>query len=63
MGNLYPPAKMANGISQARPLPDEACSEDDPDMDVVSLLQENARLRALVTQLSGLVLRHVFNDK
>jgi hypothetical protein len=33
------------------------------DTDVVLLLEENARLRALVTQLSGLVLKHVVEEK
>jgi hypothetical protein len=35
----------------------------DLDTDVISLLEENARLRALVTQLSGLVLKHVVDEK
>jgi hypothetical protein len=33
------------------------------DPDVIRLLQENARLRALVTQLSCLVLKHVADQK
>ena len=37
--------------------------ETDLDSDVISLLEENARLRALVTQLSDLVLRHVVDQK
>jgi hypothetical protein len=68
MGNFYPPAKMANGIVQSRPPhreDDLDASPDnvDHDTDVVSLLEENARLRVLVTQLSGLVLKHVVNEK
>ena len=43
------------------------CDADHPDSDldsdVISLLEENARLRALVTQLSDLVLRHVVDHK
>lgn len=43
------------------------CEPDHPDSDlesdVISLLEENARLRTLVTQLSDLVLRHVANQK
>jgi len=31
--------------------------------DMVLLLEENARLRALVTQLSNLVLKHVVDQK
>jgi hypothetical protein len=37
--------------------------DSDLDTDVISLLEENARLRALVTQLSDLVLRHVVDQK
>jgi hypothetical protein len=37
--------------------------ESDLDTDVIALLEENARLRALVTQLSDLVLRHVVDQK
>ena len=33
------------------------------DNEVILLLQENARLRALVTQLSSLVLKHVVDGK
>ena len=67
MGNFYPPSKMANGILRSRPPhggDDLDASPDnvDHDTDVVSLLEENARLRVLVTQLSGLVLKHVFNE-
>jgi hypothetical protein len=59
MGNFHPSAKMANGNLESR----STYGEDDQDAEVVSLLEENARLRALVTQLSGLVLRHVVNEK
>ena len=31
--------------------------------DMILLLEENARLRALVTQLSNLVLKHVVDQK
>jgi hypothetical protein len=34
----------------------------DLDTDVIALLEENARLRALVTRLSDLVLRHVVDQ-
>jgi hypothetical protein len=73
MGNFYPPTKMANGISRSRPphgeddldagLDNASLDNVDHDTDVVSLLEENARLRVLVTQLSGLVLKHVVNEK
>ncbi len=68
MGNLYPPAKMANGILRSRPPHrehdlDASLDNVGHETDVVSLLEENARLRTLVTQLSGLVLKHVVNEK
>jgi hypothetical protein len=43
--------------------PDEFTEEDYCDDDVVSLLEENARLRKLVIRLSEIVLRNVANDK
>jgi hypothetical protein len=43
--------------------PDEFAEEDYNDDDVVSLLEENARLRKLVIRLSEIVLRNVANDK
>jgi hypothetical protein len=42
--------------------PDEF-SDDDYGDDVVSLLEENARLRKLVIRLSEIVLRNVANGK
>lgn len=62
---------MGNGISPLtgdRTKPSRVqCDADHPDSDldtdVISLLEENARLRALVTQLSDLVLRHVVDQK
>lgn len=42
---------------------DDEHTDSDLDTDVISLLEENARLRALVTQLSDLVLRHVADQK
>jgi hypothetical protein len=46
-------------ISSPRLHDDDDLADSDLDRDVISLLEENARLRALVTQLSDLVLRHV----
>jgi hypothetical protein len=62
MGNGYPTSKEANGIGESRP-PYDGCLDAESDTDVVSLLEENARLRALVIQLSGLVLKHVVDQK
>jgi hypothetical protein len=56
MGNASPSPKDTITASQLHRDEDYA---DDLDSDVVALLEENARLRALVTQLSDLVLRHV----
>jgi hypothetical protein len=65
MGNAFPPAGPAN---QANRLPAARRDDDDGfdtdlDNEVILLLQENARLRALVTQLSSLVLKHVVDGK
>ena len=64
MGNAYPTSGNRNysGSSSVH-------DDDDVDLDsdagnaLVSLLAENARLRALVVQLSDLVLRNVVNAK
>jgi hypothetical protein len=37
--------------------------DSDMNSDMILLLEENARLRALVTQLSSLVLKHVVDQK
>jgi len=63
MGNTYPQ-------SGHRPLQNTAMQHDEDadweagmDTDTVSLLEENARLRALVVRLSDLVLRSVVDQK
>jgi len=65
MPNAFPPANPAN---QASRLPASRHDDDDGfdtdiDHEVILLLQENARLRALVTQLSSLLLKHVVDGK
>jgi hypothetical protein len=63
MGNVYP---TSNGHEPSAGLP----SHNDTDMDWddgadaerVALIEENARLRALVVQLSTLVLRNVVDQ-
>jgi hypothetical protein len=62
MENSYPPSKRENRIRESRLHYDDSMDAD-IDTDVVLLLEENARLRALVTQLSGLVLKHVVEEK
>jgi hypothetical protein len=62
MAVVYPPAKKGSLTPPSRYLDDDGFdTEFDPD--VIRLLQENARLRALVTQLSCLVLKHVADQK
>ena len=43
--------------------PDDFTDDDYSDDDVVSLLEENARLRKLVVRLSEIVLRNVADEK
>ena len=65
MPNAFPPANpanQANRLSASRHEDDDGF-DNDVDHEVILLLQENARLRALVTQLSSLVLKHVAEQK
>ena len=62
MGNAFSPSTV-DRMKPSRIQCDADHPESDLDTDVISLLEENARLRALVTQLSDLVLRHVVNQK
>jgi hypothetical protein len=45
------------------PLQDDDGFDADMSSDIISLLEENARLRALVTQLSSLILKHLVDKK
>lgn len=64
MGQVYPPAnKVINSSRLEDRVGDDDGFDTDVDHDVIRLLQENARLRALVTQLSSLVLKHVAEQK
>jgi hypothetical protein len=65
MGNAYPTSgnlKRYSGSSAVHD-DDDADLDSDPGTALVSLLEENARLRALVVQLSDLVLRNVVSQK
>jgi hypothetical protein len=62
MGTAYP-SPTKDRISPSRFQRDEDDFGADRDNDMITLLEENARLRALVTQLSNLVLRHVVDQK
>jgi hypothetical protein len=65
MGPAYPPDGKREfldeqGCLEEPPLRDEYDSDDDRSSDdVVSLLEENARLRGLVVKLTDLILRNV----
>jgi hypothetical protein len=65
MGNAYPRPGDQKHYSRSSSVHDD--DDVDPDSDtgtaLASLLAENARLRALVVQLSDLVLRNVVNAK
>jgi hypothetical protein len=63
MGNAYPQA--GNREFQTTPIHRDEDADWDAgmDTDTVSLLEENARLRALVVRLSDLVLRSVVDEK
>jgi hypothetical protein len=63
MGQVYSSAKAIGASHLEDRLGDDDGFDTDVDHDVIRLLQENARLRALVTQLSGLVLKHVAEQK
>jgi len=63
MGHVYPPVNAIDASRLGDRLGDDDGFDTDVDHDVIRLLQENARLRALVTQLSSLVLKHVAEQK
>lgn len=62
MGNAFS-SSTVDRMKPSRIQCDADHPESDLDTDVIALLEENARLRALVTQLSDLVLRHVVHQK
>ena len=57
---LHDALKEVDGSSVG---PDDFTDDEYADDDVVSLLEENARLRKLVIRLSEIVLRNVADDK
>ncbi len=60
MPNVFPPSDDV--IREVRHHEDDGF-DSDLNNDMIVLLEENARLRALVTQLSSLVLKHVVDNK
>jgi hypothetical protein len=63
MGNVYLPTDKGNQAPTPRIQDDEDGFDSEMNSDMIMLLEENARLRALVTQLSSLVLKHVVDPK
>ena len=65
MGNAYSPLNdQIREIRQSSERDgDDSGWDNDVDNDLVSLLEENARLRALVVRLSDLVLKNVVDQK
>ena len=63
MGNVHLPARKAAQAPSPRTRHDDDGFDSDLSTDMLLLLEENARLRALVTQLSSLVLKHVVDQK
>lgn len=58
----YPPANRGKALRPSH-VGDDDGFDSDVGHDLIRLLEENARLRALVTQLSSLVLKHVADQK
>jgi hypothetical protein len=65
MANVYPPLGSSNDnpIPKTRIQTDDDGFDSDLNTDMIILLEENARLRALVTQLSSLVIKQVVDQK
>jgi hypothetical protein len=65
MGNAYPSIRNQKRYSESSAVHDhhDLDLDSDPGTALVSVLEENARLRALVVQLSDLVLRNVVSQK
>lgn len=63
MGNVHLPADQGAKVSATSIQEDDDGFDSDMNSDMILLLEENARLRALVTQLSSLVLKHVVERK
>jgi hypothetical protein len=65
MGNVYSPFSNQNQPVSASSHRDDDDTgwDNDVDSELVSLLEENARLRALVVRLSDLVLKNVVDQK
>ena len=63
MGNVYLPTDKGSQAPAHRIQDEDDGFDSEMNSDMIMLLEENARLRALVTQLSSLVLKHVVDPK
>lgn len=63
MPNAFLPADGGGKEVPTSRSQDDDGFDSDMNSDMILLLEENARLRALVTQLSSLVLKHVVDQK
>jgi hypothetical protein len=62
MGNAYPTSGPRTEFSSSSSVHEDSAWDQEADTDRASLIEENARLRALVVQLSTLVLRNVVDQ-
>jgi hypothetical protein len=62
MGNAYPASGNRKPYSSSPSVGDDTAWDQEADTGRASLVEENARLRALVVQLSNLVLRNVVDQ-
>ena len=62
MGNSYPASGNRKQFSSVSSVRGDTAWDQEADIERVSLVEENARLRALVVQLSNLVLRNVVDQ-
>jgi predicted XRE-type DNA-binding protein len=62
MGNAYPTSGSRREFSSSSSVHEDSAWDQEADTDRASLIEENARLRALVVQLSNLVLRNVVDQ-
>jgi len=62
MGNAYPTSGHRREFSTSSSVHPNSAWDQETDIDRASLIEENARLRALVVNLSTLVLRNVVDQ-
>jgi len=62
MGNAYPASGNRKQYSSSSSAREGSAWDQEADTERASLIEENARLRALVVQLSTLVLRNVVDQ-